>query len=78
MNSTFRIISERLVSLGVISCLLAAIWSPEEFVKWVLTAIYLLLVGKFFGLSYRKEKVIGSYIVRPFKKLNYLNLRPRR
>jgi hypothetical protein len=77
MNSKIRILSERLVSLGVISSLLAAIWSPEEFIKWVLTAIYLVLVGKFFGLSYRKERVIGSYIARPFKKLNFLNMRKK-
>lgn len=78
MNSTFRILSERFIRVGVISCLLASIWSPEDFVKWILTSIYLALVGKFFGLSYRKERVIGSYIVRPSNELDLLKLRVRK
>jgi hypothetical protein len=75
MNLTTRKISEYLIMLGVICCLLAAIWSPEEIVKWLLSAIYLILVGKYFGITYRKEKVVGIILKRSEDDLNFLNLR---
>ena len=75
MSSTFRKITERSIYFGVVCSLLAAIWSPEEFIKWVLTAIYLIVVGRFFGLSYRKEKVVGSFLERSSKNISFIGFR---
>ena len=75
MNLKTRRISEVSVSVGVFCCFLGAIWSPEESLKWVLTATYLWIVGRLFGLTFRREKIVGELIVRQESKLNYLNLR---
>lgn len=65
------------VMTGVLSCTLAAIWSPEEAIKWMLSAVYLALVGKYFGLTFRSERIEGEVLKRPFKELNFLNMRKR-
>ena len=75
MNSIVNKITSRAISIGVFCCLLGAIWSPEELVKWALSAVYLIIVGKYFGHNYRKEKVIGSSLQSPYEKLNFLNMR---
>ena len=69
-------LSTNLVVLGFFACLIGAIWSPEEWMKWVLSALYLLLVGKYFGLSYRKEKIVGVVLRKPGNEIT--NLLPMR
>jgi hypothetical protein len=73
MNST-RKISYRAVEIGVLLCIFASIWDVSPF-KWILTAMYLLLVARYFGVSIRSEKVVGHTIFREEKNLNILNMR---
>jgi len=71
-----RKISQFGILLGVTSCLLGVIWSPEDALKWLGTAAYLYLVGNSFGLTYRKEKVVGERIQRCDKHIvNFLPMR---
>lgn len=72
-----RKVSTCAVLIGIFSCLFAAIWCPEESVKWVFSAIYLSAVSRWFGLTFKKEKVKGTYLKPPYKELNYLNLRKK-
>lgn len=75
---SMRRISYFAVCLGVLTSLLGAIWSPEDSFKWVLTGLYLLIVGKYFGITFRSEKVKGTWLKSPYKELNILNLRRRK
>jgi uncharacterized membrane protein YhhN len=59
-----RKISHYAIRSGIILCLLAAIWSPVDGVQWVISALYLYLVGHYFGVTPRNEKVVGELIVR--------------
>lgn len=70
-----RKISQASITLGVLGCFVGSIWSPEESTKWILSALYLILVGKYFGLTFRKEEVKGSIIIRDDKDLNFLNMK---
>ena len=73
-----RTISHYAIYTGATACLLGAIWSPEDALKWVATALYLQLVGKNFGLTLRNEKIVGMKIVRPnFQLTNFLPMRGR-
>lgn len=71
-----RKISQYGIYLGVTSCLLGVIWSPDDSLKWAGTAAYLYFVGNMFGLTYRKEKVLGEKISRCDKHIvNFLPMR---
>lgn len=70
-----RKVSHYAVYLGVLACLFAAIWTPGASSKWVLTAAYIHLVGRYFGLT-RNEFVIGSKLPKDkFLIKNFLPMR---
>lgn len=73
-----RKISYYAVCIGVLCCLFAAIWTPGNPIKFIASAAYLLLVGKWFGLTFRDDKIKGETIKRTDKELNFLNLRGKK
>lgn len=72
-----RKISERAVQIGVSCLLLGVLWRPHETWKWVGSAAYIWAVGRYCGLTYRKERVKGMILKSPYEELNFYNL-PRR
>lgn len=78
MSSEQRKISRIAVSVGSVTCLLGAIWYPQDAIKWVATSLYLSFVGRNFGLTYANEKVVGSKIKRDlFLITNFINMRKK-
>lgn len=71
-TSSVRKLTYWAVACGVVLCLFAAIWDVRP-VKWILSAFYLILVFRYFGLTYRKEEVKGTYLKSPYKPLNFYN-----
>jgi hypothetical protein len=62
--SSSKKISHYAIVIGVWTSLLGVIWSPEEAHKWILTALYLHFVGRYLGLTFQNEKIIGSRLER--------------
>lgn len=76
--SSSRKISHYAITIGSVACLLGAIWCPEDSFKWVGTCFYLQFVGRYFGLTFRNQKVVGAKIQRDqFELQNFLPMRKK-
>ena len=65
------------ICIGVVACLFASIWDEDTF-KWLLSAAYIAAVGKYFGVTFRSEKIVGGTIHRNENTFNFLNLRGKK
>lgn len=74
--SSSRKISHYAIMFGVWSCLLGAIWYPQDALKWIGTSVYLAFVGRYLGLTFRNQKIVGRRLHRVKDKItNFLPMR---